>query len=259
MPHELNVYVLPKYVSPEEMAGAAVAVIDVLRSTTTIAFALAAGAAEVIPCAEVNDARTVAAMFDRKDVILGGERHGVALDGFDLGNSPKDYTPGRVAGKTVVITTTNGTLAMKHACLAAEIYIASFVNASAVVRRLQHAEQIHVLCSGTDGQPSEDDTLLAGVIVDRLQRSSAEAYRLNAQAIAARELWLKCFAVPQAPRVETIEPRQLADVLRKTLGAKNLLELGFGEDIAAAAEIDRLDIVPQLTFGHGDGPGRIRC
>ena len=86
--------------------------IDVLRSTTTIVHALAAGAREVIPCAQVEEARQIARQFPADQVVLGGERGGLAVKGFDLGNSPEDYTADRVRGKTLVITTTNGTRAM---------------------------------------------------------------------------------------------------------------------------------------------------
>jgi len=242
----LNVHVLPKLVAPREFAGGTAVVIDVLRATTTTAYALAAGAREVIPCLEISDALALAKQFSADDIVLGGERQGVAIEGFQLGNSPEEYTPDQVGGKTVILTTTNGTRALVHARQADEVLAAAFVNAAAVVARLSDRERIDILCAGTDGHISEDDVLLAGLLVDRLQRQAGMVYRQNAQAITARESWLSAFALPQALGAEQLGPDQLADQLRNTLGAQNLIALGLDADILAAAQIDRFDAAPRL-------------
>ena len=178
--------------------------------------------------------------------MLGGERGGVAIKGFDLGNSPEDYTPDRLRGRTLVITTTNGTRAMAHAQAASQIFLGAFVNVSALYERLQGHAAIHLLCAGTDGQTSEDDILLAGLLVDRLQRRDGLGYMLNAQAITAQEIWLNTFALPLALDAESLEPERLAEALCDTPGGRNLVELGFDDDILAAAQIDRFAIVPEL-------------
>src|SRR5262245_17681938 len=103
---QLDVYLLPDLAEPAALAAKTVVVIDVLRATTTIVHALAAGAREVVPCLEVEEARQVAARLG-KVAVLRGERGGVAIAGFDVGNSPAEYTRERVGGKTVVFTTTN--------------------------------------------------------------------------------------------------------------------------------------------------------
>jgi 2-phosphosulfolactate phosphatase len=246
MPGILNVYALPTLAEPADLAGGTAVIVDVLRATTTIIHALAAGAKEVIPCVEVDEARRTASRFPPDQVVLGGERGGIAVQGFDLGNSPQDYTPERLCGKTLVITTTNGTRAMARAQAAAEIILSAFVNASAVCRRLQGRSSIHILCAGTDGQFSDDDILLAGLLVDRFQRCDAQGFRLNAQAITAQETWLTRFPLPLALAAETIEPQRLAKALTDTPGGWNLTALGFDEDILAAAQIDRFDTVPEL-------------
>ena len=242
----LNVYALPRYVEPVELAGGTVVVIDVLRASTTIIYALDAGAREVIPCLEVADAQNLAEQLPTDELVLGGERDGVLIEGFDLGNSPEDYTPDRVDGKTVIFTTTNGTRAMIHARLADEVLIGSFVNAAAIVDRLVDREKVSILCAGTDGRISEDDVIVAGLLVDRLQRRGGMVYQQNAQALTAREFWLNAFALPQAIGAEPLDPERLATELRKTLGAQNLLALDLDADILAAAQIDRFDVVPRL-------------
>jgi 2-phosphosulfolactate phosphatase len=200
----------------------------------------------VIPCAEVEEARKIACQFPADEVVLGGERGGLAVKGFDLGNSPDEYTAKRVRGKTLVITTTNGTRAMAHAQTAAQIFLGAFVNVSALCEQLQGHGAIHILCAGTNGQYSEDDVLLAGMLVDRLQRRDGMGYMLNGQAITAQEMWLHEFALPKALGAETLEPERLAEALHDTSGGRGLAALGLDKDILAAAQIDRLPIVPEL-------------
>src|SRR5436190_17272954 len=130
----LSVHFLPALTTAEQMAAGVVVVIDVLRASTTITAALAAGASEVIPCAEVEQAKSIAANVGRRNQraattnsaaqlatavshsvatpLLGGERGGLPIAGFDLGNSPSEYTPKSVAGRIIVFTTTNGTQAL---------------------------------------------------------------------------------------------------------------------------------------------------
>jgi 2-phosphosulfolactate phosphatase len=246
MTQVLNVYALPSLATPSELAGGTAVVIDVLRASTTVVHALEAGADEVIPCLEVDDARVLARGLPRNQTVLGGERRGLPIPGFDVGNSPEEYTSERVGGKTIVFTTSNGTRAMSCARGAARILIAAFVNATAVYQRLLGEERIHLLCAGTDGQFSRDDVLLAGLLVTRLERFGGMVYQLNAQAMTARENWLSSFALPQALGAEPLEPERLAEELYKSPGGRNLADLGLDEDILAAAQIDHFDIVPEL-------------
>ncbi len=242
----LNLYALPKLVDPSELAGGIVVVIDVLRASTTIIHALEAGAREVIPCLEVDDARSVAKELPDDDVILCGERKGLPIDGFHLGNSPGEYNSTRVGGKVVVFTTTNGTRAINHARQAQRVLIGAFVNATAVFEELVEYQQIHLLCAGANGLMSQDDILLGGMLVERVQRRGGLLYEQNAQAITARETWLNSFALPRALGAEPLEPQRLAKELRKSPGGKNLVAIGMEEDILAAAQIDRFSSVPEL-------------
>jgi 2-phosphosulfolactate phosphatase len=238
----LSVYGLASEVRPEELAGGTVVVIDVLRASTTIVHALEAGAAQVIPCQEVDEARRAATQLPKGSAVLGGERGGLRIDGFDLGNSPTEYTPDRVAGRTVVFTTTNGTRAMPRCQMADRVLIGAFVNARAVCRQLAGAEQIHLLCAGTRGEPGRDDLLLAGLLVELLERQGGDNRQLNAQAETARQQWRLAFPDPNAE----IEPERLADELRDSPGGRNLTVEGLAADILTAARIDLFDTVPEL-------------
>src|SRR5688572_1010188 len=105
---KLNVHFLPSHVPEPRLAGSMVIVIDLLRASSTICEALASGATCVVPLLEVDETKAAAGKYDRSEIVLGGERHGKVIDGFDLGNSPLEYTPHAVSGKTVLFTTTNG-------------------------------------------------------------------------------------------------------------------------------------------------------
>ena len=246
MPHTINVHLLPVLVEPHELAGTTVVVIDVLRATTTIIHALAAGAKEVVPLLEVDEARDLAAKLPGQ-AVLGGERGGKRIEGFDLGNSPLEYTSATVGGKTLVFTTTNGTRAMLRCAQARRILIAGFVNFSAVCRELTGEEQIEIVCAGTDGHVTREDTLLAGAIVEEVGQAlpdtvrKAEPALRNDQAEIAADAWRTA--------VGTLSGRDpLAAALRESRGGRNLIEIGQEDDIDLAAQIDRFDIVPELDI-----------
>ncbi len=248
----LHVHLLPQLVAPEELAGSTCVVIDVLRATTTITHALAAGAREVLPCLTVEEARQKAASYAPGKAILGGERGGVRIEGFDLGNSPTDYTPASVGGKTVVFTTTNGTAAMQHCAQASEVLLAAFANLESVCEKLKSTEKIDVLCAGTCGQITLEDVLLAGAIVDRLVQAlpptAAEfEWEINDQARLARLAWREAVA---NRAVSTSIDAALATALRDTQGGRNLQRLGLQADIDTAAQVNRFALVPRLLPGE---------
>jgi 2-phosphosulfolactate phosphatase len=234
---QIDVYLLPALVEPQQLAGKTVVVIDVLRATTTIIHALAAGAAQMITCLEIDETRRIAAEVGQQ-AITGGERGGKPIPGFDLGNSPAEYNRDRVAGKTVVFTTTNGTRAMQRCKAARRVLIGAFVNFSAVCRELADAQQIALLCAGTDGQVTREDTLLAGALVDDLARGTK--WILNDQALLAADAWRTA--------VRVLIDRPLGITLRDSRGGRNLMEIGQENDIDLAAQIDKFDIVPELDL-----------
>ncbi len=248
MQPKLNVFELPTQFEPEELSGTTAVVIDVLRATTTILYALDAGAAEVIPCLEIDDALAAAAGYPRAQVVLGGERGGLRIEGFDLGNSPLEYDAPAVAGKTVVMTTTNGTRAMTRCHAAEEVLLGAFVNAAALTSRLMSRQRIALICAGSNDEVTRDDVLFAGLLVDRLQRGSRNAYRLNGQAIDARQCWIDAIPPSMASGGEKIPPGLLADQLRKSLAGQKLVAIGMEDDLYAAAQLDRFLLVPELDL-----------
>lgn len=241
MSKTLSVHNLPQHVDRQELAGATVVVIDLLRASSTICTALANGATEVVPFLEVEDARKAAA-DDRSNIILGGERGGNRIDGFDLGNSPAEYTSDRVQGKRVFFTTTNGTRALEHARLANRIVVGALVNLSAVAESIRDADNIQILCAGTDEKETSEDILAAGALVARLTNASSE-WNATAEAQSAFREWQSILAA-QAASWSFAE--YLAEVLRNTPGGKNLLAIGHEHDLHDCARIDSLQVVPEF-------------
>jgi len=230
------------------VAGGIAVVIDVLRASTTIITALANGAVRVRPMADVAAARACAAALG-SGAVLGGERGGVRIAGFDLGNSPAEYDRDRVAGRTIVITTTNGTAALAACRAAREIVVGAIVNRSAVaaaVRRLAaaaHIDAVHLVCAGTDGAVTAEDVLAAGAILDAALRD-APADELDAPAQAAVDAFRRVAGAAD-PRAA------VAAEFRRAPGGANLVELGMEADLPAAAAIDSLACVPRLDRRSG--------
>jgi len=221
-------------------------VIDVLRASTTIVTALAHGASLVLPCRSLDEARAAAA--GRPGALLGGERGGVRIAGFDLGNSPAEYTAERVAGKVVVITTTNGTAALAACRDATEVLVGAVVNRGAVaataVRLAEErgCDAIHLVCAGTDGQVTEEDLLAAGAILE----AAGPGGQLDATARDARDRFRSLAAAAGTGLAGGI-----TTAYRGSRGGRNLIALGMEADLALAAAIDSLAVVPRLEREAG--------
>jgi 2-phosphosulfolactate phosphatase len=216
--------------TPDELASAPTGVvIDVIRATSTICQALAAGYELVLCAAEVDDARSLAS----PEVTLGGERLGVRIEGFDLGNSPREYLTARTP--TLAISTTNGTRAIVTAADRCErVLIASLLNLDAVIEAARdHGDDVAIFCAGVKGSFALDDSYVAGRIVDRIGGDRSDA----AEA-----------AVRLAASYATAE-----EAFRASRSGRNLISHGpeLEADIPYCARESVLDVVPRLVGMHG--------
>ena len=234
MPDErvVRVHLTPERLTPALLAKSVAVVIDVLRATTTMIHALAAGCCAVWPVEEVEEARRLADGMRAGRVLLGGERDGLPPSGFDVGNSPGEYTCARCKGTTLVLTTSNGTRALVRAATAERTLIAGFVNYSAVCEQLaDEARPIDIVCAGFNGDVALEDALLAGALVEFLCEHGPAT--LND---AARLAW-DCFEH---------HGRILDGALELSAGGTHLHSLGYDEDIREAARVDRFALVPEV-------------
>jgi len=247
---DLNVHYLPQFVPQSELAGSVVVVVDLLRASTTICHALASGAKCVMPCLKIDETRFRAKQFSRDEIVLGGERGGERIEGFDLGNSPADYTADQVFGRTVLFTTTNGTKALAHARLASRVLIGAAANRTALAETLAAAPRVDILCAGTDGKVTREDILAAGAICDRLlAQTSAQHWRTNEWAEAALGEWQELLTLAQTEG--RTASQQLSLELCVTPGGMNLLVLGYDTDLVLCAQLDTLNVVPEMDLQQG--------
>ena len=240
----LSVHYLPQFVPESDLADSAVVVIDQLRASSTICHALSAGAKCIVPLVEVEEVRQQAGSYLEASVLLGGERGGRRIEGFDLGNSPTEYTPEKVFGKTVLFSTTNGARAVAHARLAQRILIGSTSNRQAVVRALVDEPAIDILCAGTNGSVTREDILAAGSIVDGLLSLPDSEWETNEWVDPANGEWQELLATASAWGRSVSS--QLNLELRETQGGKNLLAIGHDFDLEICAQVDTLDLVPEF-------------
>ena len=176
-----------------DLSRSACVVLDILRATTTMMTALANGAEAVIPVSEIPEA--LAIRDDRPDVLLAGERNGLRLRAeqtggvdFDFGNSPREFLPEKVRGRTIVMTTTNGTRALRACAHAQTVLIGSFLNLRAVVNliRQELPPRLILVCAGTHNQAALEDTLAAGALCERLWPYYASGHVADSAEIARR-------------------------------------------------------------------------
>lgn len=240
---QLFVHNLPAHVAAEELAGSTVIVIDMLRASSTICYALANGAKAVVPLLEIEETLQLGEQLGREFVVLGGERRGKMIDDFDVGNSPSEYTPERVTGKLVLFTTTNGTRALAHASHAERVLVGAAVNRERIVNEVTKAPRIDILCAGTDGEVTGEDILAAGSMVHDLCQQTECDYELNDDAAYAGAQW--SLLVTKAGLAGRSVSDELAMALRETAGGKNLLEIGHYADLITCAQLDSLDVLPE--------------
>src|SRR5215467_7904496 len=205
---QVHVALMPGEFPELDLAGRVALVVDVFRATTMVVAAFGAGCARVIPVASEAAARSRAAALGPEPVLLAGERGGDPIDGFDLGNSPLDCTPERVGGRTLVLTTTNGTRAMLKAGEAAAALAALTNVAAAAQWAANHRRDVIVLCAGEQGRFSLEDTVCAGLLVAGVLRAHPEA-KLTDAARAAHRLGIAYGAEPDRLKQDAAWARQL--------------------------------------------------
>ena len=240
MPTSISTHFLPTLFEPADLRGGTAVVIDVLRASTTICHALAAGASAVIPCAEVDEALRLKTELAAENPILGGERDGKMIEGFDLDNSPLVYTPESVAGRTVLFTTTNGTRALLRCRQSERVLLGTFNNLAAVVNAVQEtAWPVHLVCAGTKGKITAEDILFAGAVICGLGYDTGSPDLTDDQSRMALDFYL------------TNSDNRIHEALRSSLGGRNCLSLGFDADVDRAAERNRFDLLPCYSPSTG--------
>jgi len=230
---KIDVYFTPLGVKEGELAGRGVVVIDVLRATTTIVAAIASGARGVVPAASSEEAIRMTANLERDGFLLAGERRSLRIEGFALGNSPGEMTPDAVGGRTVFLTTTNGTPALITAHGGDPVLVGAAVNFSALAARARETflarGDLVILCAGRERQFALEDAYAAGRLIKAVRRSRRRMALNDAAAVALA-------LTSQYPSWEA--------ALNDSAAARQLAEVALEDDVAFAATEDRFDVVP---------------
>lgn len=220
------------------LAGRVVAVIDVLRCTSVVVRALSAGAERVICVPRVSEALAFREHATDDRTLLGGERHSDLIPGFDLGNSPLDYTPARVAGRTVVMTTTNGTQVVRLARAARHVVAAALVNAVSAATHLaslaaSERRGIVLACAGNTPLPALEDYACAALMAKHIETLTPVTYT-DDQSLATRLM---------------ADSGDLLGHVRRSQHCRELLQKGYGADVEWCLQRpDCESLVPEL---HG--------
>ena len=221
----------------EKWKDRAAIVVDVLRASTSICQALNNGAKHVIPVDSVPAAMELAASMGRDSLKLCGEREGKLIEGFDLGNSPYEYTEEAVAGKPLVFCSTNGSTAIVRAAHAIFALVCGFVNISACAKRIKESKHdILIVCAGNEGQFALEDTVCGGMLLDIILDGFDGEVEMNDGAEAALILYRNYSG-------------QYLKLMQKCRHGKYLKSLGYENDLSLCADVDKLSIVPILKEG----------
>ena len=234
----MRVHVVPhtRALKRRDLSAWTVVVIDAVRATSTIAQAVASGCRTVVPVASIAAARAYKRAHKGDAPLLGGERGGLKIAGFDLGNSPEEYHREAVAGRTVVLTTTNGTRALEASRDARETLAGAFLNLPAIVRYLAgEGHDVLLAPAGRQDAPVLDDVVCAGMFVDGLLESGEAA--LTSEAHLAHMAYRG-----YRGRIE--------QALRESASGQALARIGLDSDLAYCAQVGLLDVVPRLIDGE---------
>src|SRR5580765_5858506 len=230
---KIDVFYTPLGLNTGDLTGRAVVVIDVLRATSTIVTALANGAKAVVPAASSEEAVRLTANLEKNGILLAGERKSLKIEGFQLGNSPREMTPEVVAGKTIFLATTNGTPALVAAQGGAPVLVGAAVNFSALAERARavfsERGDLAIVCAGREKQFALEDAYTAGRLIKAVKKG-ARKVSLNDAAQVSFDL--------------AGQQGGWQDAFDSSDAARQLNDVALGPDVAYCAHPDRFHVVP---------------
>jgi len=230
----IDVVFLPSEFSARPRRQRAAVVIDVIRATSTIVTAFQHGVRSLRPVASVEEARC--AHTSTPGALLAGERGGTRIAGFDLGNSPREFTREAVRSRDVVLTTSNGTKTLRAVGEGRDVAIGAFLNRTAVGSWLiKRREDGLIVCSGYEGIFSLEDAVCAGAIVERMVGKDA-SLTLGDGAQACHVLWMH-------------HASDLPRLLRDTGWGRHIVRIGLEADLDVCAQLDVTDVMPVMAGG----------
>ena len=234
----VELYLTPTPFGRAKVENKTVVVIDVLRSSTSICAALNSGAKGVIPTDGPGEAGDMWTKIGSDNAVLAGERNGIKIENFQLGNSPAEFTPQTVKDKFVILTTTNGTAIFAKTSNASHVLSGALVNISTVAEKVAGSgSELVIACSGREGHFSIEDTICGGMLIHLLREKYSFEISLNDAGSLALLLY------------QTNKTRLLETIVQGEHG-RYLNSIGFGRDVTMAATVDSIPILPILKDGR---------
>lgn len=232
----LDVFFSSQSFHEEELRKKVVVVVDVLRASSTIITALMNHAKGIIPVEDMGEASRISQSVDSDNLLLCGEKDGVKIEGYDLGNSPFEYSVDKVENKTLIFNTTNGTKAIKKAIGSSNLYIGSFLNLSTIVHTLNKEQKdIVLICAGWRGRMAIEDLLFAGNVIYNLGEGSLPQDARDGAKVA--------YGLYEKFR------ENIPDVIHSSNHAVRLKNITNDKDIDYCAQSDICDVLPILNDG----------
>ncbi len=231
---KIDIALLPKSVAGLDLSDTVCIVLDIFRATTSIVTSFSNGCASMVPVLSTEDASIAGSQLG--NVLFAGERQSIKIEGYDFGNSPFEFSKDKVKDKTIVMTTSNGTIAIKATEGAYRTLIGSFLNAKAVCHKAKnYGKDILIVCAGTDGLFSLEDALCAGLMVELLSEDGGASLTDSAGGA------LLMYNAAKDKLVETgVTSRN----------GKRLYDLDRMDDVRYCFKTDSLGIVPEYTKGR---------
>lgn len=232
---KVDIIISADYIREDIIKDKVIVVIDMLRATSVITTAMMNGCKEIIPCLTVEEALKIKDLLGEGYCLLGGERNAVKIAGFDLSNSPLEYSKEIIKDKTLILTTTNGTRTLLGCKAGKNILIGSMLNGSAVARKLiKENIDVVIVNAGTKGQFSMDDFICGGFIINELcrQNPSIELTDISKTALRIYEKY-----------------PSILDYIKNATHYGVMLSLGLNKDIEYCIQKDITDIVPECVEG----------
>jgi 2-phosphosulfolactate phosphatase len=231
----IDVLFTPDAIDELQFRDKNVVVIDVLRASTTIVTALANGAKEIIPVSSVESAMKISGNLFGDVILLGGERNGKLIEGFNLGNSPQEYTEEVVKNKSIIFSTTNGSQALVKSRYAKNLVVACFVNVSKVVEFVREINaDVSIICAGKQGAFCLEDAVCTGMIIHKLREAGAENLSFSDSALASLTLYKNY-------------DKNILNMIKKSEHGQYLSEIGYGDDLKICAGVDTCAVLPILA------------
>lgn len=236
---EIVVRFVPTTIHELDVRDRCVVMADILRASTTMINALANGVKAIFPQAEIAQSRELAQQLG-ESTLLGGERNGKIVDGFDCGNSPEEYSADLVAGKQLVLCTTNGTFTLEHCRPASSVLIGAFVNLSLVVEELLNHDKVTIACAGTNRMVTDEDVLFAGAVTHHIASRTPDLTMCDSSKIA-KTRW-------EAVMENSESDQPLFEAMSNSHGGRNLMRLNYGRDVRFCSAVDTVNVLPVLDL-----------